>query len=142
MPLATLPGERDIVDTLRVSIPNVQFRRGSYLDDGFVPKATDDGIFEPYALLQFGGSYEFPRDNSLAGPRWDTQRATFTMYIVAPYDEVAQQVKDRVKDVLVGFRPTDGSGLTVNTGYSFTDADLGYNRYVQAIGFSYLYNLS
>ena len=62
--------------------------------------------------------------------------------MAAPFDAVARQVKDRVKELLVGFRPTDGSALRINTGYAFTDADLGYNRYVQVIGFSYQYNLS
>lgn len=140
--LATLTGEREIIDLLRSRIKNVEFRRGAYLEDGFQPEADDNGIFKPYALVQFGGSYEFPRDASLAGARWDTYRATFTIYMVAPYDEVAQQVKDKVKDVLVGFRPHDAGPLTINTGYSFTDADLGYNRYVQVVGFSYLFNLS
>lgn len=142
MPLTTSTGEREVLNLLRTSIKNVAFREGSYLDDGFAPEADANGLFEPYVLVQFGGSYEYSRDNSLAGPRWDTQRATFTIYIVAPYDAVARQVKDRVKDLLVGFRPTDGGPLTINTGYSFTDADLGFNRYVQVIGFQYLYNLS
>lgn len=130
------------MDKLRADIKNVQFRRGAYLDDGFEPQADPNGIFDPYVLVTFGGSYEYPRDNGLAGPRADTQRATFTMYIVAPYDEVAQQVKDRVRESLVGFRPTDASALVINTGYSFTDADLNFNRYVQVVGFSYLFNLS
>lgn len=140
--LGTLTGEKEIIEKLEQDVPNVYIQRGSYLDDGYAPKANDAGLFQPYMLVAFGGSYEYARDNSLAGPRWDTQRATFTVYMVAPYDEVAQEVKDRVRDSLVGFRPHDGSALTINTGYSFVDADLGFNRYVQVVGFSYLFNLS
>lgn len=141
MPLTTLTGEKEVMALLR-TIPNVTWQEGSYLEDGYSPEANEDGLFEPYALVEFGGSYEFTADNGLAGPRWDTQRATFTIYMAAPFDAVARQVKDRVKELLVGFRPTDGSALRINTGYAFTDADLGYNRYVQVIGFSYQYNLS
>lgn len=123
-------------------IKGVEWQRGTYLEDGYSPVVDGQGLFKPYALVQFGGTYEYTRDNGLAGPRWDTQRATFTIYIVSPFDEVSQEVKDKVKDKLVGFRPADGSALTINTGYAFVDADLGYNRYVQVIGFNYLYNLS
>lgn len=142
MPLGTLTGEKEIIAKLKLDVPNVHIQRGAYLDDGFTPKADAGGLFQPYMLVQFGGSYEYARDNGLSGPRWDTQRATFTIYIVAPYDEVAQEVKDRVRNSLVGYRPHDGSALTINTGYSFVDADLGFNRFVQVVGFSYLFNLS
>lgn len=142
MALSTGPGERDIVAALRAGIQGVTFRRGAYLDDSHKLEVDSNGLFEPYVLVEFDGPYRFPADNSLAGARKDTQRHTVRLYCVAAYDEVAGQIKDSIAEILTGFRPTDGSGLEVSTGYSFTDADLGYNRYVRVVGFQYLFNLS
>ena len=142
MPLTTGVGETDIVNRLRDTVPGVTFRRGSFLDDGYQPSVDSNGFFEPYVLVEFDGPFEFPADNGLAGVRKDTQRHTVRLYCVAPFDEVAGQVKDYAAETLIGYAPTDGSALKINTGYAFADADLGYNRYVRVIGFSYLFNLS
>ena len=55
MPLTTLTGEKEVMALLR-TIPNVTWQEGSYLEDGYSPEANEDGLFEPYALVEFGGS--------------------------------------------------------------------------------------
>ena len=143
MPLATLPGEDDIMARLRNSLPNVHVARGEYLEDSYEPKVDENGMFSPYVLVAFGGNFEFTREGSIVGARWDTQVATFTIYVVTPSPRECSRIRDIIREKLsVDFRPTDGGPVTVNTGYSFTDSDLGYHRYVQAIGFRYLFNLS
>lgn len=143
MPLETLPAEDAILAKLKTELPHVYVDRGTYLEDSVIPKSDEDGMFQPYVLVAFGGNYAYGGDSSIIGPRWDTQRATLTMYIVAPTDRVATQIKDKIRAALLtDFRMPDAGAMRVNTGYSFVDTDLGYNRYVQVIGFAYLFNLS
>lgn len=138
--LSTNPGERDIMNKLS-EIEGIEFMRGAYTETGFKPDVDDNGLFAPYALVSFGGFYP-GFENGIVGNQYDTHRATFSIYIVAPDDDLASEFRDDVRGkMMINFRPTDGSALKANTGYSFVDGDLGYNRYVQVVGFSYKFNL-
>ena len=141
MPLNAVQGEDDITAKLR-TLPGVDVIEGEYTPDGYVPVTDAQKMFKPYLLIKFNGG--FPSyDNGIVGPEKDTQRATFSVYIVTPVDRVTRQIRDQVRELmLTDFRPTDGSSLRPTGGYSFIDADLGYHRYVANIGFSYTFNLS
>lgn len=139
--LGTNPGEKDIMARLR-EIEGITFMEGTYTETGFEPTVDENTLFAPYALVSFGGFYP-GFENGIVGSHLDTHRATFSIYVVAPFDSIAREFRDEIRNkMMVNFRPTDGSALRPNTGYSFTDGDLGFNRYVQVVGFSYKFNLS
>lgn len=141
MPLNTLPGEDDIVAKLR-TIAGVDVMEGEYASDSFVPTVDANKMFVPYMLVKFFPA--FPGyDDGICGPEKDTLRATFGVYVVSPDDNTTRSFVGQVREkMLTNFRPTDGSSLKPTGGYSFVDSDLGYNRYVSNIGFSYMTNLS
>lgn len=142
MPLEQKPGEDDIITALR-AIPGVDVIEDEYTEDSYVPKIdTDTGLFLPYITVKFDvATATF--DNGIADPSWDTQRAGVQVFVVSPLASVTRNIRDQVRVALLkDFRPTDGSYLKSRGGYSFVDADLGYHRYVQVLGFSYTFNLS
>lgn len=141
MPLATFPGEEDIVAKIR-EIPGVDVMEGDYTDDSYLPTVDANKLFKPYMLVKFHGSFQ-AYDNGIVGPEKDTQRATFTVYVVSPDDGTTRQLRDQVREkMLTNFRPTDGGPLRPGNAFSFTDPDLGYHRYVHALAYTYQFNLS
>ena len=141
MPLDSLPSEDDIMEKLR-TIPGVDVLEGEYAPDSFVPDTDGNNMFRPYLLVKFNGG--FPAyDNGIVGPDKDTERASFSVYVVSPTDRVSRKIRNQVRTLmLTDFEPTDASSLRPTGGYSFMDADLGYHRYVHNIGFAYKFNLS
>lgn len=142
MPLSTVAGEDDIIAKLR-TIEGVDVIEGEYTQDSWNPQVDPvNKMFAPYLLVKFNGG--FPAyENGICGPEKDTQRATFSVFVVSPDDRKTREYRDRVRELmLTDFRPTDGSSLRPTGGYSFIDADLGYHRYVSNVGFSYMTNLS
>lgn len=139
--LGTVTGEDDIVLKLK-ELAGIDVMEGDYTDDSFLPVVDENKLFKPYMLVKFNGAFQV-YENGICGPEKDTQRATFTVYIVSPDDRVTREYRDKVREkMLTNFRPTDGSSLRPGNSYSFTDPDLGYHRYVHALAFSYLFNLS
>lgn len=140
MPL-TLNSEIDIINKVK-TIPGIDVIEGEYTPDGYKPTVDANNLFVPYVLLKFNGG--FPAyDNGIVSPDLDTQRATFSAYVVAPNDRTARAIRDQIRvAMLTNFIPTDASMLRPTSGFSFVDSDLGYNRYVHNIGFSYYFNLS
>lgn len=141
MPLGTTPGETDITNKLK-TIDKVDVMEGDYTDDSYLPDVDANGLFKPYILVKFNGSLQ-EYDNGIVGPEKDTQRATFTVFVVSPDDRVSRILRDQVREkMLTNFRPTDGSFLRPGNAYSFVDPELGYHRYVHALAYSYKFNLS
>lgn len=140
--LSTVPGEDNIVTRIK-EIEGVDVMESDYTDDSYLPDVDDTTkLFKPYILVKFNGGFQ-QYDNGICGPEKDTQRATFTVYIVSPDDRITREFRDQVREkMLTNFRPTDGSSLRPGNSYSFVDPDLGYHRYVHALAFSYLFNLS
>lgn len=142
MPLSSVPSEDDIVAKLR-EIPGVDVIEGEYTEDSWKPTVDQaTKLFKPYLLVKFNGG--FPAyDNGIVGPELDTQRASFSVFVVSPGDRATRAIRDQVRvKMLTNFRPTDSSQLTPAGSYSFIDADLGYHRYVHNVGFTYKTNLS
>lgn len=141
MPLGTSAGEVDIFNRLD-AIEGVDVMEGDYTDDSYLPDVDENKLFKPYILVKFNGAFQ-AYDNGICGPEKDTQRATFTVYVVSPEDRVTRMFRDQVRETLLtNFRPTDGGPLRPGNSFSFVDPDLGYHRYVHALAFTYLFNLS
>ena len=141
MALGTLQGETDITNLLK-TIAGVDVMEGDYVDDGYMPVLDANKLFKPYILIKFNGGFQ-AYDNGIVGPDKDTQRATFTVYVVSPDDRTTRSIRDQVREKLfTDFRPTDGGFMRPGNSYSFVDPDQGYHRYVHALAFSYQFNLS
>lgn len=141
MPLATTPGEDAIVARLK-TIEGIDVMESDYIDDSYLPTVDENNMFVPYMLVKFNGGFQ-AYDNGICGPEKDTQRATFTVYVVTPDDRTTREYRDKVREkMLTNFRPTDGSSLRPGNSFSFVDPDAGYHRYVHSLSFSYLFNLS
>lgn len=141
MSLNSMPGEDDILAKLK-TIPGVDVLEGEYAPDGFKPVTDANKMFKPYLLVKWNGA--FPEyDNGIVGPDKDTLRNTFSVYVVSPDDRTSRDIRNQVRvKMLTSFTPTDGSSLRTTGGFSFIDADLGYERYAHNIGFAYQTNLS
>lgn len=142
MPLTQTPGEDNIIDKLK-EIPGVDVLEGEYTPDGYKP-AVDPftKLFKPYFTVKFHPAIQF-FDHGIADPSWDTQRASFSVFVVSPDDRLTRTLRDQVRvKLLKDFRPTDGGYIETRGGFAFIDPDLGYHRYVQALEFTYLFNLS
>ncbi len=141
MALASLTSEDDIITQLK-TITGVDIIVGEYTSDSYAPVLDANKMFKPYMTVKFNGAFQ-TFDNGIVGPDKDTQRASFTVYVVSPDDRVTRTLRDQVREkMLTNFSPTDASTLRPSTGYAFIDPDLGYQRYVHAIGFTYTFNLS
>lgn len=142
MPLEQLAGEDDIIAKLR-EIEGVDVIEGEYTTDGYVPDTDPETkLFKPYLTVKFHPAIQ-TFDHGIADPSWDTERGSFSVFIVTPDDRLTREFRDEVRAKLLrNFRPTDGSYIKARGGFTFTDPDLGYHRYVQSIEFTYLFNLA
>ncbi len=141
MSLSSAASEEDIVARIK-EIPGVDVMEGEYASDSWKPVIDSNKLFKPYMLIKFNGSFQ-TFDNGVVSPAWDTLRASFSVYVVAPSDKIARSLRDQVRiKMLDGFLPTDGSTLRPTGGFSLIDPDLGYHRYVHNIGFAYTHNLN
>lgn len=142
MPLDSIQGEDDVLAKLR-EIPGVDVSEGEYTDDSYVPKVDPaTQMFKPYLLIKWNAAFP-TNDNGIVGPEKDTLRNSFSVYVVSPDDRTTRIIRNQVREkMLTNFAPTDGSALKPTGGFSFVDADLGYNRFAHNIGFSYWTNLS
>ena len=141
MPLSSVTGEDDIIAKIK-TIPGVDVMESDYVDDSYVPVVDANKMFKPYILVKFNGG--FPEyDNGICGPDKDSMEGSITVYVVSPDARTTRILRDQVRvNMLTNFRPTDAGPLRPGNSYSFVDADLGYHRYVQALSFSYTFNLS
>jgi len=141
MPVASATGEDDILAKIK-TIVGVDVMESDYVDDSYLPVLDANKMFKPYILVKFNGG--FPEyDNGICGPEKDTQRASITVYVVTPDARTTRTFRDQVREkMLTNFRPTDAGPLRPGNSYSFVDPDLGFHRYVQALSFSYTFNLS
>lgn len=142
MPLEQLAGEDDIIAKIR-ELTDLDVFEGEYTPDGYKPELDPESkLFAPYITVKFHPAIS-GNDPGIADPAWDTQRGSFTVFVVSPDDRTTREIRDRVRvKLLKDFRPEDGSRIRVRGGFSFTDPDVGYHRYVQANEYTYVFNLS
>lgn len=141
--LSQLGSQDDIEARLRTLAEpeNVDVAVGEYLGDSFKPEVDENGLFKPYILLSFIGS--FPTyESGIVSPRQDTERATFGVYVVSPGDRISRELRDKIRELLIGYEPVDSGHIRATAGYSFVDTELGYHRYAYNISFAYITNLS
>jgi hypothetical protein len=140
MAIAQAAGQLDIVNQVK-TVTGLNVYEGPYVSDGAVPEKADNGIFIPYALVDFGTSYQ-GAERGILGTRYNTLLTNVTVHVVAPDDRISRDFQDDVRVKLIDFIPTDSSPLTVQGGFNFADTDMGYTRYVYSTTFRYQTNMS
>lgn len=131
---------KEMFEHLRDSIDGVDFMMGDYVMDSYVPEVDSDKLFKPYVLCKAHTSYE-TGDNGICEKSHDPLKGSLSFYVVTPDGWITQEITDDIRVALRGKRFTDTDYFVTSGGYSFTDADLGYHRYAQNIGFTFNYNL-
>lgn len=139
MAISQIAGQDDIMALLR-TIDGADVYEGQYLTDGAVPSLDENGLFPPYITTIFGATYQ-GSSRGIVSERYNTLRTTVTVYAVSPTDRLTRQYIDEVRELLLGFTPTDGTQLEAFGGYDFVDADLGVNRYVHSAVFQWDTNM-
>ena len=134
------PKLEEIFETLRIALPHVDIMLGDYVLDSWIPTVDSNGLFKPYILCKVHTSYE-TADNGICEKSNDPLQGSFSLYVVSPDGWVTQKLTDTIRVSLRGKRFTDTDALKASGGYSFSDADLGFTRYAQNIGFTFTYNL-
>jgi hypothetical protein len=140
MPLNQLPGQDAIIAQLK-TIVGANVYQGQYVTDGAIPPIDAQGLFEPYITTIFGATYR-GHEPGIVSERYNSMNTTVTVYCASPDDRLTRSFIDDVRDKLIGFIPTDCTELKPNGGYIYVDADLGVNRYVHAVVFSYTTNMT
>lgn len=134
------PKLQAVFSKLKTDVPGVDFMMGDYVMDSYVPKVDTNGLFKPYALCKVHTAYE-TLDNGICEKSKDPLQGAISFYVVTPDGWITQEITDKIRVSLRGSRFTDTDAFKVSGGYSFSDSDLGFIRYVQNIGFEFKYNL-
>ena len=108
--------------------------------DSYKPERDANDLFRPYVLCKINTSYE-TGDNGICERSKDPLQGSFSFYVVSPDAWVTLDITDTIRTTLRGRRFTDTSDLKVQGGYTFSDSDLGFIRYIHNIGFVFNYNL-
>lgn len=116
MALTTYPFRTDVLNRLG------QLPQKVYADQ--VPEDKEinwqDGLFDPFTVVFFGGPVRSAVDHHLTGTRNDTTLLYVTIEVNAPRADVAALIKDQIIDLLTGFRPTDCGEMVLEGGGQFS----------------------
>jgi hypothetical protein len=140
MGIAQVAGQSEIVAQVK-TVEGLDVYEGPYISDGAVPTKADNGMFIPYATVDFGSSYQ-GSERGIVGSRYNTLLTNVTVHVVSPDDRLSREFQDAVRDKLIDFTPVESSPLTVQGGFNFADTDLGYTRFVYSTTFRYQTNMS
>lgn len=98
----------------------------------------------PYVILYFGGPIRSASDHHITSVRNDTMIGYCTVQVVSSTDKSARDVNNRIRNALVGYRPTDAGEMASEGGlaYSRGNNDVKPTKYYRETGYSYRTNLS
>lgn len=115
-----------------------------------VPRVYDTEVPEPnktpqtpYVVLRWSEPVRTARDRHITGTRNDLLRGGLFVEVVSNTSKSARDVKDAIKDVLTGFRPTDCGDMTAEGGVAFSRANTEPKPqlYVRGVYFTFRTNL-
>lgn len=133
MSLDTTAMEDSIITELKTIIPRVYI---SSVPDGVAP-------VYPYIVVYFGEPMRIASDRGIVSTRNDTLRAYATCEVVAPTDDAARKIVNKIRLALTGFRPTDSGEMGREGGGGYSSARKASELlYYRSVGFSWLTNLS
>lgn len=131
--LDTTQTEVDIENRIKTVMPRVWVTE--------VPMGVNPG--DPYAVVYFGDPIRTATDHHITSTRNDTLRGYFTVQVIASTEAAARAVKNRIKNALVGYVPTDSGEIMSEGGMSYSAANTSGSstKYYREMGFSYFTNL-
>lgn len=142
MSLETAPIEEAIESRLDANMAQQIFNSEAPED---AELAIVNGLFKPYLVLYFGGPVRAQGDHHIVSTRHDTTIFYCTVQVNAARYTEARDIKDRVVELLTGFRPP-------NAGEMILEGGMGYSRnagskelptvYVRETAFTMRANLS
>lgn len=140
MALTTLPFRTDVLNRL-ATLPQ-QVYVGQVPEDSEID--WNDGLFDPFTIVYFGGPIRTGTDHHLTGTRNDTTFVYCTIEVSAPRADVAGLIKDKIIDLLTGFRPTDCGEMVLEGGGQFSRAanEVRPTVYIESTAFTARSNLS
>ncbi len=99
--------EDEIVNLIK-TIPHVDVHEGQMSDEKFAALLTDSNQIKPFVTVSFGGLIDPRRRiNGIAGAKTKSYDTTFVVRCVGTTDRISRQVRDLVKDKVLGFVPTN-----------------------------------
>lgn len=102
----------DQITALLKSIPNVDFYEGLMSDEAFAALVADANQIKPFITVSFGGLIDPRRNvNGITGAKAKSYDTTFIVRCVASTDRTTRQVRDIVRDKVLGFVPTNCSEI-------------------------------
>lgn len=98
----------------------------------------------PYVVIFFGGPVRASSDHHITSTRNDTVIGYCTVQVISLTDKSARDVNNKIRNALVGFRPTDAGEMVTEGGlaYSRGSNDVKPTTYYRETGYSYRMNLS
>lgn len=140
MSLSTEPIHNDIIARLRDNLPLEVFD-SEVPDEQNLP--TSNGMLRSYVVIYFSEPVRAAVSRGIISTRRDLQRAGTTVQIVSPRSGDARMWADKVKNLLVGYKPPDASELVLEGGAA-TNNGTGSTRpttFSRYIAFSFYTNL-
>lgn len=127
----------DIISELETSLPAYDIFEGAYPSAETV--ITDKaGAIKNYIVFQFS-DLRFSRPGSFTGVRSDEFFLVMDVQVVSGVARHARQIRNKVNDVLLGYKPAKGSGQMFKewsiSDYFITDPKQKPQAYVAAASF-------
>lgn len=134
MSLSTGTYEDEIQERIKTVCPRVY--------DTEVPEPNKTPAL-PYVVLRWTEPVRTAQDRHITSTRNDGLRGAVFVEVVSSDAKSARQVKDAIKDLLVGFRPSDCGELMAEGGAAFSrvNAEPKPTLYIRGTYFSFRTNL-
>lgn len=105
--MSLVDSQQEILALVR-AIPNLAVHDDELADEVTVELIPGTDQIRPFVTLSFGGEVEAPsRYNGIAGAAKDTAESTIVVQAVASTSGGARKTMQRVRNVLIGFKPTN-----------------------------------
>lgn len=102
----------DEITNLVKTIPHVDVYEGPMSDEKFAALLEDTNQIKPFITISFGGLIDPRRRiNGIVGAKAKSYDTTFIVRCVASTDRTSRQVRDLVKDKVLGYVPTNCSEI-------------------------------
>lgn len=134
---------RDAVKArLEANFTNTDVYTSEVPEDGDIN--WNNGLFSPYLVVFFGGPIRSARDKGIVSTRFDTTILYCTVEVYAPVADTAAFLKDKVVDVLTGFRPPDCGEMVLEGGLAYSKAsnEVRPTQYIDSTAFTTRGNLT
>lgn len=99
---------QDEIVTLLKTIPNVDFFRGNFSDEGLAQLIANSDAIKPFVTVSFGGKIK-PRSgtNGITGAKNASYIVTLVVRAIGSLERQSEQVLELVENKLIGYMPVN-----------------------------------